>query len=73
MTNSMGESGGEPPREEPSREESAEPEEHGGPPAERLREILRRQFGEVPPESPSEYGQKRDDAPEPSDPPAGEE
>jgi hypothetical protein len=73
MTNSMWESGEEPPHEEPSRDESAEPEEGGGPPAERLREILRRQFGEVPRESPSEYGQERDDAPESSDPPAREE
>jgi hypothetical protein len=30
------------------------PDEPGGPPARRLREQLEREFGEVPPESPSE-------------------
>jgi hypothetical protein len=48
--------------------EDAEPggpeDEPGGPPARRLRELLRRQFGTVPPESPSEGGS------EPRSPPA---
>jgi len=34
--------------------EQREPDAPGGPPAERLREQLEREFGEVPPESPTE-------------------
>jgi len=41
----------------PSEEELA----RGGPPAEHLREELKKQFGEVPPESPSEPGEHEDD------------
>jgi len=38
-------------------------EESGGQPARRLRELLRRQFGEVPAESPSEHGSEREEPP----------
>jgi len=38
--------------------EGEEREKGGGPPAERLREQLEREFGEVPPESPSEPDEK---------------
>lgn len=68
-----GSSGEEQSGEEQSHEESAEPEERGGPPAKRLREILRRQFGEVPPESPSEHGREEDEPPQASDSPARDE
>jgi len=38
-----------------------EEREQGGPAAERLREQLKRQFGEVPPESPSEPDEQGED------------
>jgi hypothetical protein len=39
-------------------------DDRGGPPARHLRELLRRQFGEVPAESPSEAGSEPEEPPE---------
>lgn len=53
--------------------ERGEGEQSAGPPAERLREQLEREFGEVPAESPSEPAEPEETHPAGTDPDEGDE